>query len=177
MAADLPQECRIEQMIGIGQHEWKHGEKKLQNLERLLPLLLQERECQVYYHYQWESDAVKLRRELDFAITDKGMVLFSPGLEIGFFTDQREPCSYYGELYEDRKAMCRLFARGGQGEYERWRSREREYSIASSKAGISFWKGFGENCIWAVKEGQGCAACIEEMGTVQLLERFLWDMG
>jgi len=177
MAMDLPQSCRIEQMIGVGQHEWRHGEGKLLNLGKLLPLLLQEREYQVFYHYQWESGTEKTGKELDYAITDKGMVLFSQSLEVGFFTNQTEPCSYYAKMYEDRKAICRPFALGGRGAYRQWRSQPRELSLDNPRTGIRFSKSPGENCVWMVKERQECAACIEEMGTVQLLERFLWDVG
>ena len=176
MAAGLPKTCCIEQMIGLGQHEWKHGEKKLQNLGKLLPLLLQEREYQVYYHYQLESDTKTTGKELDYAITDKGMVLFSPSLEIGFFTNQKEPCSYYGKLYEDRKSMCRFFAKGGAGQYREWDRQRQERFAGNPDTGICFSKTKEEAGIWAVRKEQECAACIQEIGLAQLLERFIWDI-
>ncbi len=174
LSPGLAETCGIEQVIG--QQEWQHREGKLESLERLLPLLLQEKDYQVFHHPQWPAGAGWQGGKLDYAMTDKGMVLFAPGLEMGFFTSPGQPCTYYARLYEGWKSMCRPFARGGAGQYRQWESQPRDFVWENPKTGICFTKTEGENGIWIVRRSQGCAACIQEIGIVQLLEGFIWGI-
>lgn len=176
MHTALSEQCDIEQVIGLMDYDWKYGEEKVRNLQIILPLLLQKKTYQVYYHYQLAHKIAEKSTKLNYVITDKGMVLFEHGLETGFFTNQQQPCLYYAEMYERMKSICRLFAQGGEKQYFQWKKRPDKTTLRNSQSDKIISLICEGNEIWMVSKKQNCAACIRESGLVQLLREFFFPL-
>lgn len=166
--------CLVEQIISLDHIAWQHSERKMKSLVYLLPQLFQQGKYQVYYYYQRERKAKEDAVDINFIITDKGIVFFNNSLTRGFFSNQKLPCSYYTKLFDRMKSKCRMFAESEEEQELSSKMQKMEVSFENKTSGITFFGKKERDGIWMVETERKSAVCVREVEVVQLLWKIIW---
>lgn len=163
----------IEQIIELEDLKWQYCERKLERVARLLPVLLQRKNSNIYYYVdknQCEEGSVGP----NCVITDKGILMFTDELAKGIFSNQRNPYNYFNYRYDAMKKQMNIYASGGEQQYKKWSEENINREYRNEKTDMIFACSESTDDIWIVSEKEERAVCINERGIVNFLKIFIW---
>jgi len=95
-------ECEFEYIIQL-YDEIEDNADEILFLYRLCTVFHKAKKGSVYYYYKGYCDGEKQKAELNFIITEKGMVLFDKTMSNGIFTMEEVQTRYYKGIYDRMK--------------------------------------------------------------------------
>lgn len=96
-----------------------HGSNYSDELENiryfyaLYPILCELKSCNVYHYYRNMSEADE--SEINFVISEKGIVIFDKTLNNGMFTNKATYMEYYQRIFDMLKEKCELYVKTENG--------------------------------------------------------------
>lgn len=98
-------ECSIEHIVEISSFRDREETDSIQEFWETLPFLFFCQSYTIYHHYQWARTG-KENSDLNFIITEKGVVLFDRNLYHGIFSNQEQYMNYYFCIFRYMKQNC-----------------------------------------------------------------------
>lgn len=125
------QECKVSCLMELDSFRGKDDIADIKKLDVLLQLLFLSPKCCVNYYYSWNGKPDEERLNVNYILTEKGMLLFDSEKTHGFFSNQKDMYDYYQRLFEYLIDGCLVFAES------RPIQKEREGYLKKEGQGIS----------------------------------------